>query len=124
MPGNADVRVTVEAAEAAQLQEPLARDHAERVERGVQPRHVVSLRGEVDVAVGIVPADGGRVQLLEEEERDDVHRAEGRAEVPRARALDRNERVEPADVRDQREPVVGRNVRGADPIELGFRNEG
>ena len=64
---DADVRVTVEAAEPPQTQEPLARDHAERVERSVEPGHVVPLRGEVDVPVRVVPAEIGGVQLLEEE---------------------------------------------------------
>ena len=56
-PRHADVRMTVEPAEPAQPEEPLARDHAEREERRVEAGHVVALRREVDVAIGIVPAD-------------------------------------------------------------------
>ena len=69
-PGDADVRVAVEAAEPPKAQEPLRRDHAERVEGGVEARDVVPLRGEEDVAVGRVearsprrsapPTEGGR----------------------------------------------------------------
>ena len=51
-PRDADVRMTVEAAEPAQPQESLARDHTERVQRRVETRHVVSLRREVHVAIG------------------------------------------------------------------------
>ena len=57
MPGHADVRVAVEAAEPAQPQEPLARDHAEREQRRVEPGHVVALRREEDVPIGFVEAD-------------------------------------------------------------------
>ena len=121
---DAHVRVPVEAAESAQLQEPLAGDHAEAVEGRVQPGHVVPLRREVDIAVGIVPADVGGVQLLEEQERNDVHRAEGRAEMPRSRPLDRDERVQPAHVRDKCQAVVCRHLCCPDTIELGFRDEG
>ena len=122
-PGHAHVRMAVEPAEPAQPHEALARDDPECVERGVQARHVVSLRREVDVAVGRVPADRRGVQLLEEEERDDVHRAEGRAEVAGAGALDRDERVQPAGVGEEREPLVRGEVGVADPVELGLRNE-
>ena len=121
---DAHVRVPVEAAESAQLQEALAGDHAEPVEGRVQPGHVVPLRREVDVAVGIVPADVGGVQLLEEQERDDVHRAEGRSEMPGARPLDRDERVQAAHVRDKCQAVVRGHLCCPDTIELGFRDEG
>ena len=42
--GDADVRVSVEPTESPQLQQPIAWDHAECVERRVQARHVVALR--------------------------------------------------------------------------------
>ena len=55
-PRHADVRVPVEPAEAPQPQQPLGRDHAERVQGRVEPGHVVALRREVDVAVGVAPS--------------------------------------------------------------------
>ena len=51
----------------------------------------------------MVEAELRDVQLLVEQEDDDVHRAEARAEVAGARALDGGERVEPAHVGDERE---------------------
>ena len=86
-PGDADVRMAVEPVDATEPQEPLAGDHAEREERRVEPRDVVALRGEEDVAVGVVEADLRDVQLLEEQVRDDVQRAEARSEVAGAGAL-------------------------------------
>ena len=106
-PGHADVRVPVEPAEAPQPEQTLARDDAEREERRVQPGHVVALRREEDVAVGIVEAALGDVQLLEQQVRDDVERAERGAEVPRAGTLHGDEGVQPARVREQRQPGVG-----------------
>ena len=113
----------VEAAEAAEAQQALARDHAERVERRVQARDVVALGREEDVAVGIVEPALGDVQLVEEQVRDDVERAERRAEVAGAGALHRDERVQPAHVGEEREPRVGVDVGGAHAIELGLRDE-
>ena len=72
----------VEPAEATQSQQPLERDHAQGEERRVQPRYVVALGREVDVAIRMLPAETLGVQPLEEEPRDDVHRAEARPEVP------------------------------------------
>ena len=100
---HADVRMAVEPAEPAQPQQLLRRDDAERVEDRVQARHVVALRREVHVAVGVVEAELGDVQLLVEQEDDDVHRAEARAEVAGAGALDGGQRVEPAHVGDHGE---------------------
>ena len=117
-PGHAHVRVPVEAAEPTQLQQTLVGQDAERMERGVEPGDVVALRREEDVAVGVVPAELGHVQLAEEEVRDQVERAEARAEVPGAGALDRDERVRAAHVGEQRERGVVGATR-ADAIELG-----
>ena len=117
-PRHADVRVTVEAAEPAEPQQALGRDHAERVERCVEARDVVALGREEDVAVGGVEADLGDVQVLPEEVDDEVERAEGRAEMPGAGALDRGERVQPAHVREEREPGVGVERGGRDALEL------
>ena len=110
--------MAVEPAEAAQPQEPLGRDHAERVERGVEPGHVVPLRGEEDVAVGRVEAELGDVQLRPEQVRDEVERAEGGAEVPGAGALDRDERVRAAHVGEEREALVRVDVGRRDAREL------
>ncbi len=118
-PGDADVGMAVEPAETAQPQQALTRNHAERVERGVQAGHVVTLRGEVHVAIDGVPPDRRGVQLLEQKKRDDVHRAERRSEVTRARALDGDESVEPARVGDDPEAFVARDVSAPNPIELG-----
>ena len=121
-PGHADVRVPVEAAEPAQLQQALVREHAERVERGVEAGDVVALRREEDVAVRVVPAELGDVQLAEEEVRDEVERAEARAEVPGAGALHRDERVRAAHVGEQRERRVVAAAR-AHAVELGARDQ-
>src|SRR3970040_1811758 len=115
--------MAVETAVAPQAQEPLPGNHAEREEGGVEPGRVVALRREVDVPVRVLPAERGRVQLLEEEEGDDVHRAEARAEVPRHRALDGEKRVQPAYVREQRDPLVGRSVRRSDAVEGALRDQ-
>ena len=121
---NTHVGVAVEPAELAQPEQPLGGNHAERVQRRVETGDVVALRGEVHVAIRRAPTDRGRVQLLEQEERDDVHRTEGRAEVARACPLHGDERIETAHVREEREPVVGRQLGPADPIELGLRSQG
>ena len=112
--------MAVETTEPAEPQQTLTRNHAERVERRVEAGHVVTLRGEVHVAIDGVPPDRGGVQLLEEEQRNDVHRAERRAEVTRPRTLDRDESVEPARVCEEREAVVARDVSFANSIELGL----
>ena len=104
--GHADVRMAVEPAEAAEPQQPLRRDHAERVQRRVEAGDVVALRREEDVAVRIVPAELGDVELAPEQVHDDVQRAEARAEMSRAGALDRDERVRAAHVGEQREVVA------------------
>ena len=121
--GDSDVRMTVEPTETAQPQQPLTRDHAEPVKRRVEAWHVVPFRGEVHVAIGRGPADSRRVQLLEEEESDNVHGAERRAEMTRAGALHGHESVQPADVGEKGESVVRGEVGGPDPIELGLRRQ-
>ena len=115
--GDADVRMTVEPAEAAEPRQPVGRQHAQAVERGVEAGHVMALRGEEDVAIGIVEAELGDVQLRVEEVHDDVERAEARAEMPGPGALHGDERVQPADVRDECKPRVGVAVRGADAVD-------
>src|SRR5262249_52853671 len=91
---------------------------AERVERRVEAGNVVALGREVHVTVGRSPADGRRVQLLEEEKRDDVHRAERRAEVPGACTLHGHEGVQPAHVSNSAKAIVPLELRVADSIEL------
>ena len=56
-PGHANVRVPVEPVQPPEPQELLGGDDAERMEHRVQPRHVVALRREVHVAVGVVEAE-------------------------------------------------------------------
>ena len=119
--GHADIGVAVEPAEAPQPQQPVGGDHAERMQRRVQPRHVMPLGGEEDVAVRVLEADRGRVQLGEEEVRDDVERAEAGAEMTRARAFHRHERVETAHVRQEREPHVVVPARAAHRVERATR---
>src|SRR4051812_28859180 len=76
------------------------------MQHGIEAGDVMALRREIDVAVGIVEAELRRVQLPEEEMGDDVHGAEARAQMTRARTLDRDERVRAAHVRDQREVAL------------------
>ncbi len=124
--GHADVGVPVEPAESPQAQQPLGRHDPERVQRRVETGHVVPLRGEEDVPAGIVEADRDGVELGVEEVHDDVQRAEARAEVAGAGALDGDERVRATHVGQQREPLVARGVcrdalegRARDEDELG-----
>ena len=97
----AHIRVPVEAPEPPQREKLLAGDHPERMQDGVEPGHVVPLRREEDVAIGVLPAELCRVQPLEQEVHDEVERAEGRAEVSRARPLHRDERVQAAHVGEE-----------------------
>ena len=122
-PRHSDVRVPVEPAQAAEAKQALARDDAEREERGIQARHVVALGREEDVAVGIVESALDDVQLVEQELRDDVERAERRAEVTGAGALHRDERVQPAGIGKERQLRVGVDVGGAYAVELSLRDE-
>ncbi len=115
--GHAHVRMAVEPAEPAQPREPLRRDDAEPVQRGVQPGHVVALRREEHVAIGTVETDVGDVQLRVQEVHDDVEGAEARPEVPRACALDGDECVQPADVGDQRQRRIGVTVRRENAVD-------
>jgi hypothetical protein len=80
-PGHADVRVAVQPAEPSQPQEALRRHDSEGVEHRVEAGHVVALRGEEHVALRIVEASFGDVQLLEQQVRDHIQRAERRAEM-------------------------------------------
>ena len=122
--GDADVGMTVEAAEPAEAEQLLLRQDAEPVQRGVEAGDVVALRGEEDVALRVVEAELADVQLLVEEVHHDVEGAEARAEMPRAGALDGDERVEPAHVREQREAGIRiRAGRAANAVELGLGNE-
>ena len=59
-PRHADVGMAVEPAEPAQPQQTLGRDDAERMQHGVEARHVVPLRGEEDVAVRGAPSRAPR----------------------------------------------------------------
>ncbi len=76
------------------------------MEHRVEARHVVALGGEVHVATRVVEADLHRVQVLVEEEDDDVHRAEARTDVARARPFHGRERVQPAKVGDARKVAL------------------
>ena len=118
-----DVRMSVEPAEPAKPQQTLAWDDAERDEGRILPRHVVPLRGEEDVAVGIVEADLAHVQLLEEQVRDDVERAEARPEVTRPGPLHGDERVQPAHVGEHSESRVAVRACGTHPIEVTRRDD-
>ena len=122
-PGYADVRMPVEAAEAAQAEQPFLRHDTQREECRVQPRDVVALGREEDVAVGVVEAALGNVQLVEEKVRDDVERAERGAEVPRAGALDGHERVQAAHIGEQREPGVLIDVGASKSVEFWLGDE-
>ena len=68
----------------------------------------------------MLPAETRRVQLLEEEPRDDVHRAEARPEVPGSGALDCDERIETAHVGSCRQSQIGIVGDAEDAIELGL----
>ena len=98
-------------------------DVAECEEGCVQARHVVTLRREEDVAVGIVESALGDVQLVEEELGDDVERTERRAEVTGAGTLHRDERVQSARVGQERQPRVGVDVGCQQTLELGLRDK-
>ena len=122
-PRNAHVRMPVEPADAPQAKQALSRNHPEAVQRGVQAWHVVALRRKEDVPVRVLEPELGDVQLLEEQVRDDVERAEARPEMTRPRALDRDERVEPADVREQAEASIRTDICGSHAVELRAGNE-
>ncbi len=123
-PWSGDVGVSVEPAEPAEAEELILGNDAEAVQRRVQARDVVALRREEDVALGVVEAELVDVQLLVEEVHEDVEGAEARAEMARAGALDGDERVEPAHVRDQGQSGIGIRLRGgANAVELGLGDE-
>ena len=122
-PRNVHVWMPVEAAEPPQSEEPLAWDHSEREEHRVQAGHVVPLRREVDVAVGVAPPELGGVELLEEQECHDVHRAEARPEMTRASSLDRDERIEAAHVGEGAKTLVRVDVGTADTLKGALRDE-
>jgi hypothetical protein len=115
--------MAVESTETTEPCQALGRNHAEPVQRGVEPGHVVALRREEHVAVRAVEPDLRDVQLRVQEVHDDVERAEARAEVPRPRTLHRDERVQPADVRDQRQTRVGVAVSRADAVDRALLDE-
>ena len=122
-PGHADIGVAVQAAEPPQPQQTLERHDAEGEQHRVQAGHVVALGRKEDVAIGIVEAALGDVELVEQEVCDDVERAERRAEVPRPGTLHGDEGVQPARICEQREPGVGIDVGGAETVQLGHRDE-
>src|SRR5262249_28091417 len=103
--------------EPAQLQQPLGRDDAERVERRIQAGHVVALRREEDVALRIVPPYLRDIELAPEQLDDDVECAETRADVSRAGALDGDESVGTAHVREQSQ------VGAIGAVELRLRDQ-
>ena len=120
---DAHVRVSVEPAEPSQREELLARDHTEGEEHGVETRDVVTLRREEDVPVRVLPAQLGGVELVEEEVDYQVERAEARAEMAGARALDGGENVQPTHVGERTEDRVPIGFRGTNAVELAFRDE-
>jgi hypothetical protein len=113
----------VETAESPQREELLPRNHAEPVEHRVEPWDVVALRGEEDVALGVLPADRRRVQPLVEQVHDEVEGTERRAQVPGPRPLDRDEGVQAAHVGEQREPRVLLDLSVAHAVELALRDQ-
>ncbi len=122
-PWDADIGMPIEPAEPPQSQEPFARNDSEREERRIEAGDVVALRGEEHVPIGILEAELGDVQLLEQEVRDDVERAEARPEMARSCPLDRNESVEAAHVCQQREDAVAACAGGAHSVELALRDQ-
>ena len=96
---------------------------SEPEERRVEAGHVVPLRGEEDVSIGMVEPELADVQLVVEQVHDKVERAEAGAEVAGPGALDRDERVQAAEVGEQREPRVGIALRHPRAVELGLRGE-
>ena len=119
--GYPDVGVAVEPAEPSQPEQPLRRDDAERMQGRIQAWHVVALRREEDVPLRIVPADFRDVELAPQEVHDDVQRAERRADVTRACALDGREGVQAAHVGEQRQRPLAVGRGGA--CELFARDE-
>src|SRR5262249_3911128 len=117
------VGMPVEAAEATEREQLLARKDPEGVEDRVEAGDVMALGGEEDVALRVVPADLRGVQPLEEEMDEEVERAEGRAEVPRARTLDGDESVQPAHVAEQSEAFVRLDLGRPHAVELALRDE-
>jgi hypothetical protein len=115
--------MAIEPAQPPEARESLRRDRAQAVERRVQARHVVALRREEDVPIGMVEPELADVQVLVEEVDDNVEGAEARPEVPRACLLDRDQRVQPADVREQREPSADIVPGCADAVDIALRDE-
>ena len=105
--GHTDVGVSVQPSETPQAQQPLGGNDAERVQRRVEARYVVPLRGEEHIAIWMIPTELGHVELAPQQIDDDVERAEARAEMSRAGALDGNERIRATHVRDERQIVAG-----------------
>src|SRR5438045_9223472 len=99
--------MSVQAAETPQPQQPLGRNNAERVQRRVEARYVVPLRGEEHCAVRMIPTELRHVELAPQQLDDDVERAERRAEMSRAGALDCDERIRATHVGEERQIVAG-----------------
>jgi hypothetical protein len=74
--------MTVETTEPSETKEALAGDHTQREERSIETGDVVALGREVDVPIGVLPTERGRVQLLEEQVDEDVECTEARPEMP------------------------------------------
>ena len=106
-----DVGMARQSVQAAQLVDQLEVELAERRQHRVQARRVMPLGGEVPVALA---------QHLEVEPGDDVERAEGRAEVAGADALDHVENVQPAGVGEGGCALVRVAVERPDPVEFGL----
>jgi hypothetical protein len=98
--GRPDVRMSRQPAEAAQTMEQIEIEPAERDEQRIQGRRVVPLRRKVRVRAGraAVRID----QFLRPQPGDQIHRAEARSDVARAGLHDHVERVQPADIGDER----------------------
>ena len=90
------------------------------LERRVEPRHVVALRREEDVALGSSNPRSATSSSSNRRWTTDVEGAEGRAEVARPCTLHGHERVQAARVREQRELRVGVDVRRTQAISSGF----
>lgn len=117
---DADVGVARQTAEAAQLVQLLLGECAEPDVGRVEAGYVVSLGGEVDVAV----VGEGRVHLVQQQPGDDVGGAEAGSDVARSGAHDAVEGVDTGRVREGLAAVVRIVDAVQDASELFDRQPG
>ena len=89
-----------QATETPQLVNQIEVELLERDEQRVERGRVVAFRREIDV--GVVRVAVRVDEAVRPQPRDQIHRAEARADVARAGVHDHVERVEPAEVRQER----------------------